>query len=75
MTSQQGAFAIAMVSSFLIISNLILKAFGLSDIGWNWELLFLFIDAVVILSLFYGIIVEKTALLQPFVVLNLLRTI
>nr|CDQ04597.1 Bm3193 [Brugia malayi] len=39
--SQQGAFAIAIISSFLIISNLILKAF-------------------------------KTALLQPFVVFNIL---
>uniref|UniRef100_A0A0R3S544 MARVEL domain-containing protein n=1 Tax=Elaeophora elaphi TaxID=1147741 RepID=A0A0R3S544_9BILA len=68
----QGAFVIAMISSFFIISNLLLKASGLSDIGWNWELLFLIIDSAVVLSLFYGIVAEKAALLQPFVVLNVL---
>ncbi|VDK29033.1 unnamed protein product [Gongylonema pulchrum] len=69
---KHGAYAIAVISSFFIISNLILKALGLSDIDWNWELLFLVVDTAVVLSLFYGIISEKAALLQPFVVLNVL---
>ncbi|VDN60305.1 unnamed protein product [Dracunculus medinensis] len=67
-----GSYIIAIISAFYVISNLVLKAVGLSDIGWNWELLFLVVDSVAILCLLGGIYFEKAALLQPFVVLTIL---
>uniref|UniRef100_A0A914RNA6 Uncharacterized protein n=1 Tax=Parascaris equorum TaxID=6256 RepID=A0A914RNA6_PAREQ len=46
-----GAYVIASISAFLIISNFVLKAIGVSSIAWNWELLFLVIDSVAVLCL------------------------
>uniref|UniRef100_A0A0M3IS89 Transmembrane protein n=1 Tax=Ascaris lumbricoides TaxID=6252 RepID=A0A0M3IS89_ASCLU len=66
-----GAYVIASISAFLIISNFVLKAIGVSTIAWNWELLFLVIDSVAVLCLLQGLFQEKAALLQPFVVLSL----
>ncbi|KHN76366.1 hypothetical protein Tcan_09919 [Toxocara canis] len=66
-----GAYVIASISAFFIITNFILKAAGVSDIAWNWELLFLVVDSVVVICLLQGLFYEKAALLQPFVVLSI----
>ncbi|VDK18557.1 unnamed protein product [Anisakis simplex] len=67
-----AAYAIASISTFFIVASFVLKAIGLSDIGWNWELLFLVVDSVAVVCLLQGLWQEKAALLQPFVVLNII---
>lgn len=67
---QKGAYIIAFISAFFVLANFVLKAAGISDIGWNWELLFLFVDLVAVACLVGGLWTERPALLQPFVVLS-----
>ncbi|VDD93539.1 unnamed protein product [Enterobius vermicularis] len=68
---QKGAYIIAFISAFFVLANFVLKAAGISDIGWNWELLFLFVDLVAVACLVGGLWTERPALLQPFVVLSI----
>lgn len=69
--SKRGAYVIAFISAFFVFANFVLKAAGISDIGWNWELLFLFVDLVAVACLVGGLWTERAALLQPFVVLSI----
>uniref|UniRef100_A0A183C8B8 MARVEL domain-containing protein n=1 Tax=Globodera pallida TaxID=36090 RepID=A0A183C8B8_GLOPA len=69
---KKATLVVAVVSSFFIISNLIVKIIGYSEIGWNFELLFLFVDGVAVLSMIYGLYAENAAFLQPFVVLSII---
>uniref|UniRef100_A0A1I8AT19 MARVEL domain-containing protein n=1 Tax=Steinernema glaseri TaxID=37863 RepID=A0A1I8AT19_9BILA len=64
-----SAYGIAVVSAVLIVVNFALKAFDLSRIEWNWELLFFIVDSLAVLSLIYGVFAERAAFLQPFAVL------
>jgi hypothetical protein len=61
---------VAGVSSFFIVSNFVAKICGYSEIGWNFELLFLIVDGAAVVSLFYGLCYENAAFLQPFVLLS-----
>ncbi|VDM97906.1 unnamed protein product [Thelazia callipaeda] len=72
---KQGARAIAINVLLFITGNIIFKALGLLDIRSNLELILLIINAVVVISLLYGIITENARLLQPFVILNVLTVI
>ncbi|KAL3072608.1 hypothetical protein niasHS_017582 [Heterodera schachtii] len=69
---KKATFVVAIVSSFCIVSNLIVKIVGYSEIGWDFELLFLFVDGVAVLSMIYGLSAENAAFLQPFVVLSII---
>ncbi|TKR81858.1 hypothetical protein L596_015663 [Steinernema carpocapsae] len=68
---KNSTYGIAIISLVLIIVNFVLKAFGYSQIDWNWELLFFIVDGLAVLSLFYGIYSEKASFLQPFAVLSI----
>uniref|UniRef100_A0A158R5K5 MARVEL domain-containing protein n=1 Tax=Syphacia muris TaxID=451379 RepID=A0A158R5K5_9BILA len=70
--SCKGAYIIAFISGIFILTNFVLKAVGISDIGWNWELLFLFVDLLAVACLVGGLWTERPALLQPFVVLSII---
>ena len=52
------------------LTHSLTQAIGYSDTDWNWELLFLVVDSVAVLCLFYGIRRRSAALLQPFVLLS-----
>ncbi|KAF8385970.1 hypothetical protein PRIPAC_75112 [Pristionchus pacificus] len=71
MSITSAADIVMSFSLVLIVFNLLMKAIGYSDTDWNWELLFLVVDSVAVLCLFFGIRRENAALLQPFVLLSL----
>lgn len=47
-----------------------MKLAGYSETAWDWELLFLIVDGIAVLSFCYGISSQRAAFLQPFVVLT-----
>ena len=61
---------VASIFSFFIISNFLAKICGYSEIGWNFELLFMVVDGVAVASMIYGLYAENAAFLQPFVLLS-----
>ncbi|GMT03802.1 hypothetical protein PENTCL1PPCAC_25976, partial [Pristionchus entomophagus] len=71
MAITRAADIVMSFSAVLIVFNLLMKAIGYSDTDWNWELLFLVVDSVAVLCLFFGIRRQNAALLQPFVLLSL----
>ncbi|GMR34192.1 hypothetical protein PMAYCL1PPCAC_04387, partial [Pristionchus mayeri] len=71
MTITRAADIVMSFSLVLIVFNLLMKAIGYSDTDWNWELLFLVVDSVAVVCLFFGIRRTNAALLQPFVLLSL----
>uniref|UniRef100_A0A915EQ84 Uncharacterized protein n=1 Tax=Ditylenchus dipsaci TaxID=166011 RepID=A0A915EQ84_9BILA len=52
----------------------IIKIAGYSETAWDWELLFLIVDSIAVVSLMYGVYTERAAFLQPFVVLSIVTT-
>ncbi|CAD5227392.1 unnamed protein product [Bursaphelenchus okinawaensis] len=67
-------YIITFVSTFFIVSNFMMKLSGYSETAWDWELLFLVVDSIASVSLFYGVFVQKPAFIQPFVVLSIVTT-
>ncbi|CAD5235648.1 unnamed protein product [Bursaphelenchus xylophilus] len=67
-------YIITFVSTFFIVSNLMMKLAGYSETAWDWELLFLVVDSIASVSLFYGVYSKKPAFIQPFVVLSIITT-
>jgi len=66
---------VAGVSSILILTNFLAKLCGYSEIGWNFELLFMIIDGAALTALIYGLYTDNAAFLQPFVALSVSSTI
>lgn len=67
---QRGIYSVLLISGFFIITNLLMKIAGYSETAWDWELLFLIVDTIALVSMFYGVYAEKAAFIQPFVVLS-----
>uniref|UniRef100_A0AC35ET57 Uncharacterized protein n=1 Tax=Panagrolaimus sp. PS1159 TaxID=55785 RepID=A0AC35ET57_9BILA len=67
-----ASYSISSMFAILIISNFLVKIAGLTDLEWNWELLFLCSDSIAVACLFYGTYVESAAFFQPFVVLSII---
>ncbi|CAJ0583019.1 unnamed protein product, partial [Mesorhabditis spiculigera] len=67
-----GTFVIAYFELILIFTNILCKALGYLETAWNWELLFLVVDSITVLSLIYGTWRARAAFMQPFVVLNIM---
>ncbi|CAO4385957.1 unnamed protein product [Caenorhabditis nigoni] len=68
---KKGAYAVAVVCTCIIISNLCMRAIKSEEVEWNWQLLFLVSDSIAVISLFYGIVRQNAAFLQPFTVLSI----
>ncbi|CAI2357450.1 unnamed protein product [Caenorhabditis sp. 36 PRJEB53466] len=68
---KNGAYAVAVVYTCIIISNLCMRAIKSEEVEWNWQLLFLVSDSIAVISLFYGITRNHPAFLQPFTVLSI----
>lgn len=66
---------VAGVSSILILTNFLAKLCGYSEIGWNFELLFMIVDGAALTALIYGLYTDNAAFLQPFVALSVSLTI
>uniref|UniRef100_A0A914DNJ8 Uncharacterized protein n=1 Tax=Acrobeloides nanus TaxID=290746 RepID=A0A914DNJ8_9BILA len=49
-----------------------MKLTGYSETAWDWELLFLVVDSIAVLSLIFGVSSEHAAFLQPFVILSII---
>ncbi|EGT33192.1 hypothetical protein CAEBREN_25717 [Caenorhabditis brenneri] len=72
---KKGAYAVAVFYTCIIITNVCMRAYNSyksEETEWNWQLLFLISDSIAVISLFYGIIRQHAAFLQPFTVLSIL---
>nr|CAD2176831.1 unnamed protein product [Meloidogyne enterolobii]CAD2208193.1 unnamed protein product [Meloidogyne enterolobii] len=65
---------VAGVSSILILTNFLAKLCGYSEIGWNFELLFMIVDGAALTALIYGLYTDNAAFLQPFVALSIITS-
>ncbi|KAF7636491.1 hypothetical protein Mgra_00004081 [Meloidogyne graminicola] len=54
------------------MTNFLAKMCGYSEIGWNFELLFMIVDGAALTSMIYGLYTENAAFLQPFVALSII---
>ena len=70
---QDAAILVASLSSFIIGINLIMKIAGYSETEWDWELIFLIVDGMAVVSMIYGLYHRSAPYLQPFVVLSVSR--
>lgn len=69
---KKGAYAVAVVYTCIIISNLCMRVIKSEEVKWSWQVLFLASDSIAVISLFYGITRQHAAFLQPFTVLSIL---